>query len=332
MWRNLQSIFTVLVFCLGLRNCELQRHNRKLEDARTINVPSSSFSNIQAAIDSVPSNNSNWIIIDIKAGIYKEQVKISADRPLIHLKGEVGKTSIVWNASGSIFDSATFDSLAPNILVTGITFVNSYNYPLSNGGNPAKPAVAAKISGDKSALYDCSFLGYQDTLYDYDGRHYFKNCNITGAVDFIFGNGQSIYEECTISVDRGVQDNNFVGYITAQGRENPNVGSGFVFNNCNVIGNAKMYLGRAWRPYARVIFYNSFLSDIIVSQGWDSWYNGGDEAKLTFAEEQCRGLGSDKSSRVKWEKSLSQEELQSFTSISYIDKEGWMSKLPSHSH
>lgn len=52
--------------------------------------------------------------------------------------------------------------------------------------------------------------------------------------------------------------------------------------------------------------------------------------KLTFVEEQCRGLGSDKSSRVKWEKTLGQGELKYLTSISYIDNEGWLNKLPSY--
>ncbi|XP_042047248.1 probable pectinesterase 29 [Salvia splendens] len=316
----LQNIlaFIVLGFSLGFTS--------ELEAAKIVYVPWS-FSTVQAAIDSVPSNNNNWIVIDIKAGIYNEQVKIPTDKPFIHLKGEYGKTSIVWGAIDSIFDSATFDSLADNILVTGINFVNSYNYPLRKGGNPAKIALAARIAGDKSALYDCSFSGFQDTLYDYDGRHYIKRCNITGGVDFIFGNGRSLYEDCTISVDPDSQlDDNFVGYITAQGRENPNNNTGFVFKNCNVIGNAKVYLGRAWRPYSRVIFYNSFLSDIILPQGWDSWNN--DVYKLTFVEEQCRGLGSDKSSRVKWKKTLGQAELQYLTSISYIDNEGWLSKLP----
>lgn len=59
-----------------------------------------------------------------------------------------------------------------------------------------KPAVAAMISGDKSSFYKCAFLGFQDTLWDVQGRHYFKGCVIHGAVDFIFGNGQSIYDVC----------------------------------------------------------------------------------------------------------------------------------------
>ena len=56
------------------------------------------------------------------------------------------------------------------------------------------PAVAARISGDQSAFRECGFLGYQDTLLDDKGEHYFILCTIEGAVDFIFGNGQSIYE------------------------------------------------------------------------------------------------------------------------------------------
>ena len=70
---------------------------------------------------------------------------------------------------------------------------NTYNdpYPLDKG---ILPALAAKIQGDKNAFYNCAFLGVQDTLWDNRGRHYFRHCYIEGGVDFIFGDGQSIYE------------------------------------------------------------------------------------------------------------------------------------------
>ena len=54
--------------------------------------------------------------------------------------------------------------------------------------------MAARISGDKCAFYNCNFIGFQDTVWDELGRHYFKNCMIVGAVDFIFGDGQSYYQ------------------------------------------------------------------------------------------------------------------------------------------
>lgn len=64
-------------------------------------------------------------------------------------------------------------------------------------GERIVPAVAARLYGDKTFLYNCGFLGYQDTLFDANGRHYFKDCYIQGEVDFIFGAGQSYYEVIT---------------------------------------------------------------------------------------------------------------------------------------
>lgn len=69
---------------------------------------------------------------------------------------------------------------------------NSYNNPVNS--NPITTAVAALIAGDKSTFYRCGFFGFQDTLWDVKGRHYYKLCTIQGAVDFIFGSGQSIFE------------------------------------------------------------------------------------------------------------------------------------------
>lgn len=85
-------------------------------------------------------------------------------------------------------------SCSPDHLMLFVTLKqNSYNNP-PTGSNPIRPAVAAMISGDKSAFYRCGFFGLQDTLWDVQGRHYFKLCSIQGAVDFVFGAGQSIYE------------------------------------------------------------------------------------------------------------------------------------------
>jgi hypothetical protein len=55
-------------------------------------------------------------------------------------------------------------------------------------------AVALRITSDMAAFYNCAILGYQDTLYDHNGRHYFKDCFIQGSIDFIFGDGLSMYK------------------------------------------------------------------------------------------------------------------------------------------
>lgn len=55
-------------------------------------------------------------------------------------------------------------------------------------------AVAFRISGDKAFFFGCGFYGAQDTLCDDAGRHYFRDCYIEGSIDFIFGNGRSLYK------------------------------------------------------------------------------------------------------------------------------------------
>jgi pectinesterase len=67
------------------------------------------------------------------------------------------------------------------------------------------------------------------------------------------------------------------GFITAQGRDNVSDDTGFVFKGGKVDGVTPAYLGRAWRGYARVIFYQTDMSDIVVSQGWDAWNYKGQE-------------------------------------------------------
>ncbi|KAG6393047.1 hypothetical protein SASPL_147277 [Salvia splendens] len=286
-----------------------------------------SFRRIQAAIDSVPSNNKRWIQINIKRGVYREKVTIPSDKPYIYLKG-AGKrhTVIVWNGHGSIDTSPTFDSQADHIVAKGIKFVNSYNSPPDGNPNPMERAVAARIQGDKSAFYKCGFFGLQDTLWDAGGRHYYKRCTIGGAVDFIFGAAQSLYEGCTISVDAGALKGS-QGYITAQGRQNLGDTNGFVFKQCNIVGSGHAFLGRPWRNYARVLFYDTQMSDVVVPPGWYIWNSAGHEGQLTLSEYNSHGPGFKSEERVKWEKKLSEEEVKKLASISFIDREGsWINQ------
>ncbi|KAL1552024.1 pectinesterase [Salvia divinorum] len=282
------------------------------------------FQSIQAAVDSVPPNNLQWICINVKQGVYKERVFISRERTFIYMVGDgLRQTQIVSNGTDPIDATATLITHAANIIIQGISFINSYNYPAIGSPNPMTQAVAAKIEGDKTAFYECGFYGLQDTLWDQSGRHYFKDCIIEGAVDFIFGAGQSIYESCVISVVGEAIGS--AGFITAQSRQSPEETSGFVFKYCNVSGNGKTYLGRPWRKYARVIYYNTYMSNIIVPEGWAAASSTGqDQGLLTFVDNECFGPGANTSGRPKWANKLSTGELQKFVSINYINSDGWL--------
>lgn len=131
--------------------------------------------------------------------------------------------------------------------------------------------MALRISGDAGAFIGCKFQGYQDILYDHMGRHYFKDCYIEGTVDFIFGNGLSIYDRCHIHAM-----NLKHGCLTAQSRDSMLEDTGFSFINCIVTGSGAFYLGRAWGTYSRVVFACTYMGKIIIPKGWDDW---GDKSK-----------------------------------------------------
>ncbi|XP_043717875.1 putative pectinesterase 52 [Telopea speciosissima] len=202
---------------------------------------------------------------------------------------------------------------------------NTYNRPLEDDWR--KQALAASIQGNKIFFYDCSFISVQDTLFDCSGLHYFKNCYIEGAVDFIFGNGQSIYEDCNINVTAWLYGA-IPGYITAQKREWITESTGFVFKSCNIYGSGPAYLGRAYGPYSRVVFYECQLSNIVVPEGWDAWNYKGQEYSITYEEVDNYGPGSDTSMRVPWINKLNANEVDQLVSMSFIDADSWLGGIP----
>ncbi|MCI02496.1 putative pectinesterase/pectinesterase inhibitor 41-like [Trifolium medium] len=117
--------------------------------------------------------------------------------------------------------------------VTGKGFV-AVNITFQNtAGSSKHQAVAVRNGADMSVFYNCSFEGYQDTLYAHSLRQFYKNCNIYGTVDFIFGNAAAIFQNCNIYPRLPMQ--NQFNAITAQGRTDPNQNTGFSIWNCYIV-------------------------------------------------------------------------------------------------
>ncbi|KAK4595429.1 hypothetical protein RGQ29_013762 [Quercus rubra] len=236
------------------------------------------FTTVQKAIDSIPSNNKQWTTILVNAGVYKEKVTIAKDKQYIILKGKDRLSTVIeWDDSGSSLESSTFRVYAPNFMARSITFKNTYNLVLVNDVvKKITWAPAALLYADKASFYDCGFVGIQDTLTDLQGRHFFYNCYIEGAVDFIWGFGQSLYQNSEIHVkskDIGV----WKAFITAQGRESDSQASGFVFMYCKVTGTGPAYLGRAYKSHSTVVYYQSSFDNIIAPEGWNIMRQAGNE-------------------------------------------------------
>ncbi|XP_022946885.1 putative pectinesterase 10 [Cucurbita moschata] len=289
------------------------------------------FKTIQAAIDSVPLNNNKWVKIQVNPGEYREMVTIPSTKSFIYLQGGSRSTTVItFNGHQQTNTSATFNSMADNIIARGITFENSFN--LANApqlfdkitGTFFTQALAARIYGDKSAFISCGFKGFQDTLWDVKGRHYFKSCYIEGAIDFIFGNGQSIYEGCLIYVNVGLLPEVNQGYITAQGRQSANDPSGFVFQQCTITGSGKGFLGRAYGPFSRVIFKDTNMGKVVAPEGWDAWHFKGQETNFVYIESNSRGIGSSPSKRVPWAMTQGNSQLSGYSVKSFINQDGWI--------
>lgn len=86
----------------------------------------------------------------------------------------------------------------------------------NTAGANGYPAVAVRTSADYISFYNCKIDGHQDTLYSHVGRQFFRDCTISGTIDFIFGNSAVVFQNCKIVVNtpqRGGQN-----VITANGR------------------------------------------------------------------------------------------------------------------
>ncbi|KAK6133017.1 hypothetical protein DH2020_033227 [Rehmannia glutinosa] len=227
---------------------------------------------VQGAVDMVPIHNADRVKIHILPGVYSEKVHIPGSKPYISFIGDPSKSSatvITWHDKASDRDNnggtvGTWNSASVTVESDYFCAAGNSVVDQANGGEGSQ-AVALRIAGDKAVFYKTMFIGSQDTLLDENGTHYFLQCFIQGAVDFIFGYARSLYKECTISV---------TGYpysITAHSRNSANEDTGFSFVNCTVSGDGPIYLGRAWGDYSRVIYsYCEFDIDVLP-EGWSDW-------------------------------------------------------------
>lgn len=130
------------------------------------------------AIYSIEQNNNQWFKIHINPGIYWETITIPISSPCIILEGSGSNaTTIISSQRETTSDwGSTFSSFATNVIVSDITLKNSYN--LEGGSDDIEQALSAAFYGDKSAIFNSSFMSYQDTLFAAKGRHYFKDCYV----------------------------------------------------------------------------------------------------------------------------------------------------------
>jgi len=233
------------------------------------------FRTLEQALNAAPTNWYTPWRIALRPGRYREKVEITKpniylygdqrDRTVITFDAYSGQTRPSGAGTWTTFGCATLIVRAPGFAATNLTIENSYDYLANDAKAPTDPtysndpqAVALMLAkgSDRAQLNNVTISGYQDTLFVDAGRNYFRDCLVSGNVDFIFGAGQPVFDACD---------------IVSRPRRKPNVAP----------ANSHA-LGRPWHPAATFpdgryadpnavgssVFIECFMDDHIAQDGW----------------------------------------------------------------
>ena len=183
---------------------------------------SGDFASIAEAVLAVPYEEE--ALVQVGPGIYRE--KLVCEKRCITLRGAgADKTKLVWGDGGKLphkdgrpthtFRSYTAFFSGETLCVEDMTIEND-----AGPGAKAGQAVAAYVDSTRAVFRRVKLLGSQDTLFcaplpekerEKDGflgprslaprkptAQYYTDCEIAGDIDFIFGGGDALFENCVI--------------------------------------------------------------------------------------------------------------------------------------
>ncbi|KAH6826486.1 Plant invertase/pectin methylesterase inhibitor superfamily [Perilla frutescens var. hirtella] len=257
---------------------------------------SGQYRSIGQAVLEAPSYSNRRFVIYVKKGVYRENIDMKKKKSNIMLVGDgIGKTIITGNRNfmqgWTTFRTATVAVSGKGFIARDITFRNT-------AGPESHQGVALRVDSDQSAFYRCSMEGYQDTLYAHSLRQFYRECSISGTIDFIFGNGAAVLQGCKIFTREPLPLQKVT--ITAQGRKDPHQSTGFSIQDSYVYATRPTYLGRPWKQYSRTVYINTYMSSMVQPRGWLEWYGDFALGTLWYGEYRNYGPGASISGRVQW--------------------------------
>jgi pectinesterase len=272
---------------------------------------SGDYTSVQSAIDACKSFPDQRVTIFVKNGTYNEKVVVPACNTRLSIIGENAEKTII--TFGDYFSKINRGRNSTFYTYTLLVIADDFyaeNITIENSAGSVGQAIALYVAGDRCVFRNCRILGNQDTLFT-DGlnsRQFFDNCYIEGTTDFIFGGATVLFSKCTIQSKSN-------SYVTAASTPQGKL-YGYVFLDCRLTaadGVQKVYLGRPWRDYARVVFIKCELGVQIQPAGWSNWQGTARDKTAHFAEYGNTGPGSDISQRISWSHQLSKKEAQQYS-------------------
>ena len=281
-------------------------------DATVAADGSGNYASVQAAVDAAPARFTGaapWEIL-IKPGTYRERVHLPRGRNRLFIHGQdAATTTIAFNLNANLpgpDGNPLGTSRTPTVWVESDDVVLE-NLTLANTAGNVGQALALRADGDRLAFRRCRFLGWQDTILANHGRDFFEACYIEGHVDFIFGAATAYFSHCEIHCLGS-------GYITAASTPE-GTACGYVFADCRITAEPKVltYLGRPWRPFARVVFLRTEMCAAIRPEGWHNWSKPDAEKTALYADYASTGPGASPAARVPWARQLTAAEAATYT-------------------
>jgi pectinesterase len=298
----------------------------------TLTASKQRFQTLQAAVDALPDTGGE---ITLSPGVYREKVLVT--RPNVRFRG-LGRRPhdvvITWSDGavqvGGTFKTATLEVRGDDFRADHLTVANDY---WLRNPEPSQ-SVALYITGDRAVINRVRMLGHQDTLYAADkkcdgpecrvSRQYFRDCYVEGHVDFIFGNSKAFFDHCHI---HAVAHDEVM--LTAHMRTAPDQDRGYVFSHCRITadeGVGKLWLGRPWRDFSRVIFLHTRIDAKLERAGWREWTPGATARLATayYAEHGSTGIGAIDGPREPYALTLSAVEAGRWSAKNHLGgHDGW---------
>ncbi|KAL8049803.1 hypothetical protein ABFX02_06G042900 [Erythranthe guttata] len=297
-------------------------------DAVVAKDGSGKYKTIKAALKDVPAKSKKRFVIYVKKGVYAENVRVEKTMWNVMFVGD-GKDATVVTGSLNVvdgtptFQTATFAVFGQGFIARDMGFRNT-------AGAAKHQAVALMSNADFSVFYRCKMDAFQDTLYVHANRQFYRECDIYGTVDFIFGNSAAVLQNCNILPKKPMAGQQIT--ITAQGKADPNQNTGISIQNCNIrpggnLAGVNSFLGRPWKDYSTTIVFNSVLDRFIDPKGWLPWIGTSAPKTIFYAEYQNTGLGAGTKNRVKWvglKLNLVASEVKKFTVGPFTNGDKWI--------
>nr|QIR83167.1 pectin methylesterase 9 [Cunninghamia lanceolata] len=296
---------------------------------------SGNYATINDALNAAPNNSQERYVIYVKEGVYQEYIEVPIYKTNIMMVGDGINVTVITGNRNFVDGWTTYSSAT--VAVVGIGFL-ARDITFENTAGPEKlQAVALRVVSDLSAFYRCSINGFQDTLYVHSFRQFYRECDIYGTVDFIFGDAAVVFQTCNIFAKKPMEGQENI--ITAQARIDFNENTGISIQNCTIAAAPDLasekslrptYLGRPWREFSRTVYIKSYIDDVVQPAGWAEWSGDFGLSTLYYGEYLNWGPGAGTAQRVQWPgyHVMDFSDAQFFTVTNLIAGDTWLNTVP----